>query len=485
MACCGLTDTTVADQEGLDHGPIETQIQGKHMQDVDAVNVSGAMLSLAELDDGELLALTRSGNQEAFAALFSRYSYAALRLARHLGQKEESDDVVSESFAQVFDLISRGKGPDRAFRAYLFTTVRHECARRAKARRRVMPTDDQDQIDTAVDFGGGRLDMFERTAIRAAYESLPPRWRTVLWHLDVEGRKPHELGPLLDLSPNSVSALVYRARSGLREAYLQQHVNDDDQGGSRACLEHRAKLSAFVRRTSSARDQEKIHAHLQSCAACMTIYLDLKDVNREVGSISTAAGLALSATGLTGLAAISGTLVSTLTNVAVLTKGVVAALVPTAAAAAITTATLVAPPSANVAEPARTQIAAVGTAPVIRARTPSPTVPPEAGRLAPTAGSRPRAAAGAPAPSPAPAAVVPAPAPVPAAPAPAPAPAAAAAAAKPAPAPQPVAVPKVLPDVVTPTAGSLPPEVAEPVKAAKALVADVVEGLPVDLRITP
>ncbi|MCW2839795.1 MAG: hypothetical protein JWR55_1278, partial [Aeromicrobium sp.] len=326
-------------------GSIEHKIQGKHMRDVDAVNVSGAELSLAELDDGELLALTRSGDQEAYAALFERYSYAALRLARHLGQKDESDDVVSESFAQVLDLLRRAKGPDRAFRAYLFTTVRHECARRAKARRRVMPTDDTDQIDAPVAFGEGNLDMFERTAIRAAYESLPARWRTVLWHLDVEGLKPNELGPLLNLSPNSVSALVYRARSGLREAYLQQHVNDDDQAGSRTCLEHRAKLSAFVRRTASARDQEKVHAHLQTCDDCMAIYLDLKDVNREVGSISASAALALSATGLTGLALAGGGMMSTLTNVAVLTKGVVATLVPTVAAAVITTATLGAAPS--------------------------------------------------------------------------------------------------------------------------------------------
>lgn len=259
------------------------------MQNVDHVDVSGAEPAIAELDDGELLALARAGHLDSYAVLYARYSYAALRLARHLGQKDESDDVVSECFAQVLDLLHRGKGPERAFRAYLFTTVRHECGRRAKARKRVMPTDDEQQIDTAVEFGGGQLDLFERSAIRAAYESLPPRWRTVLWHLDVEGRKPQELGPLLDLSPNSVSALVYRARSGLRDAYLQQHVNDGDESGSSTCLEHRAKLSGFVRRTASPRDQEKIHAHLESCDDCMTIYLDLEDVNREVGTVSAVA----------------------------------------------------------------------------------------------------------------------------------------------------------------------------------------------------
>lgn len=253
------------------------------MQDVDTVDGSGTELALAELEDGELLSMARSGHQDAYAALFARYSYAAHRLARHLGQKEDSDDVVSEAFAQVLDLIGRGKGPERAFRAYLFTTVRHECGRRAKARRRVVPTDDVAQIDTPVEFGDGRLDEFERSVVQGAYESLPVRWRTVLWHLEVEGRKPHEIGPLLDLSPNSVSALVYRARAGLREAYLQQHVRDDGPADSHVCREVRPRVSALVRRSVSEREQERIHAHLGSCQDCMAVYLDLREVNRHVG----------------------------------------------------------------------------------------------------------------------------------------------------------------------------------------------------------
>jgi len=325
------------------------------MHDVHVADVAGAEMSLVELDDAALLAMARTGHQEAYAALFSRYSYSAHRLARHLGQKEDSDDVVSEAFAQVLDLLGRGKGPERAFRAYLFTTVRHECARRAKARKRVVPTDDMQQIDTTVAFGDGQLDSFERSAIRSAYESLPARWQTVLWYLDVEGRKPHELGPLLDLSPNSVSALVYRARAGLREAYLQQHVKDD--ADSSTCLEHRAKLSAFVRRTASARDQERIHAHLESCSQCMAVYLDLQEVNRDVGHITAPVAVA----GLSAAAVVAHLLV------------LLKCLAAPAAAAALTSATLmgasghlVAPdrqPIVNGADPAAAVLAAPAAVP--------------------------------------------------------------------------------------------------------------------------
>lgn len=312
------------------------------MPDVDAVSAPDAELSLGELEDGELLALARLDNQEAYAALFTRYTYAAHRLARHLGQREEAEDVVAEAFAQVLDLVRRGKGPDRAFRAYLFTTIRHEAGRRAKARQRVMPTDDTHQIDTAVPFGGGQLDEFEKSAIRAAYESLPDRWRTVLWHLDVEGRKPHELGPLLDLSPNSVSALVYRARSGLREAYLQQHVKSEEPGDSRVCRETRAKLPGFVRRTASMREQEKTHSHLDACADCMAIYLDLQEINREVGAIVAPAALATSLAGaVVGIGmAVTGWVAHT-AHLVLAIKGLAVAISAPAAVAAIFTAVLV------------------------------------------------------------------------------------------------------------------------------------------------
>lgn len=238
---------------------------------------------LSDLDDAQLISFAREGSQDAYAELFERYSYAARRLARHLGQGEDSDDVASEAFAQVLDLVRRGKGPDRAFRAYLFTTVRHEAGRRAKARQRVMPTDDDSQIDQAVPFNAGQLDQFEQTVVRAAYESLPERWRTVLWHLDVEGRKPGDLGPLLDLSPNSVSALVYRARAGLREAYLTQHINHDAQPAGAACASTRQHLAAYLRGTLTKRARGKVADHLDTCSECRGVHHDLASVNAQVG----------------------------------------------------------------------------------------------------------------------------------------------------------------------------------------------------------
>lgn len=144
------------------------------MQDVDIDDVLAAGTDIVTLEDVELLSLARRGHRQAYGALFARYSYVAHRLARHLGRREDAEDVVSESFAQVLDLVSLGEGLGSSFRGHLFTAIRHESARRAGARRRLSATDRED-IVRPVPHGGGDPDGFERPAIRAAYKSLPPR----------------------------------------------------------------------------------------------------------------------------------------------------------------------------------------------------------------------------------------------------------------------------------------------------------------------
>lgn len=338
----------------------------------DLTNTTDTDLSVELLDDNALLRLTRQGHDAAYAVLYERYVYPARRLAHHLGQRDEADDVVSDAFAQILDLLRRGKGPDRAFRAYLFTTIRNDSARRAQAGGRVILTDDETLIDRPVPFADGKLDEFEKSAIRAAYESLPERWRTVLWQLDVEGHRASDLADVLDLRPNSVSALVYRARSGLRDAYLRQHIGVAREPQTHACIGVRDKLTSVLRRTASSRDEERVQAHLDDCIACMDVYVALKEVNRDLGAILTPAAVAGALAGGVVVAGVSsgGAVLAHLMAVA---KGLAVAAVP-AAAATVTTVVVVdviaSPPSGTHAASA------------IRTATPSPEA------AAPTAAER-------------------------------------------------------------------------------------------------
>src|SRR3569623_1422991 len=77
-----------------------------------------------ELSDAELISSVRGGDVSAYGDLFARHRDAATRLARQLVSGPDADDLVSEAFAKVLNVLLAGGGPDVAFRAYLLTAVR-------------------------------------------------------------------------------------------------------------------------------------------------------------------------------------------------------------------------------------------------------------------------------------------------------------------------------------------------------------------------
>src|SRR5680860_1809169 len=77
-----------------------------------------------ELTDPELISRVREGDVAAYGILFSRHVDPATRLARLLIGQSDADDLVSEAFVKVLNVLIGGGGPDVAFRAYLLTAVR-------------------------------------------------------------------------------------------------------------------------------------------------------------------------------------------------------------------------------------------------------------------------------------------------------------------------------------------------------------------------
>lgn len=267
--------------------------------------------SREDRSDAELISQVRGGDVDAYGDLFSRHRGAAERLARQLVQGADVDDLVSEAFAKVLNVLLGGGGPDVAFRAYLLTAVRRLHVDRIRATNKATPTDDLEPYDAGVPFSDTVIAGFEGSAAAKAFASLPERWQLVLWHLEVEGNKPADVAPLLGMTPNSVSALAYRAREGLRQAFLQMHTAElaEDE-----CRWTRGKLGAYVRNGLSRRDSHKVDEHLDGCRKCTAIFLELGEINSELAGLigpiilGGAATAYLSGGGASGAAAASTSL---------------------------------------------------------------------------------------------------------------------------------------------------------------------------------
>jgi RNA polymerase sigma factor (sigma-70 family) len=233
--------------------------------------------------DAELITAVRSGDQDAYGELFSRHSLAAGGLARQLARDtSEADDLVAEAFAKILQVLQGGGGPDVSFRAYLYTTVRRIAYDRTRANSRVQVTDDLTQYDPGVPFVDPALEGLEKTLVAEAFRGLPERWQAVLWHTEVEGLTPAQVGPLLGLTANGVSALAYRAREGLRQSYLQQHLAGNVPEG---CAAVHDKLGSYARGGLSRRETGQVDEHLEGCGKCRALVLELTDVSHGMRAI--------------------------------------------------------------------------------------------------------------------------------------------------------------------------------------------------------
>jgi RNA polymerase sigma factor (sigma-70 family) len=231
--------------------------------------------------DAELIESARSGDTSAFAELWRRHFRPAARVARQF-TSIDADDLVSEAYARIFQRVLAGGGPTGAFRPYLYTTIRNLASTWGAASRDI-------QVDMIEDFEDERIPddpaayALDRTLTARAFRSLPERWQTVLWYTEVEGMDPHEVAPLMGISANSVAALSYRAREGLRKAWLQAHITDATASGE--CQWTMSRLGDHARDGLSARDAQRLTDHLEGCAKCTIVSEEVEEVGSHLAMV--------------------------------------------------------------------------------------------------------------------------------------------------------------------------------------------------------
>lgn len=233
--------------------------------------------------DPYLISLVRGGDTEAFGRLYERHVGAARRLARVLARDvSEADDLVAETFTKVLTALKAGRGPDTAFRAYVLTTLRHTLYDRSRRERRLEYTDDLTPYERPSTPDDPLVRTLESSYAARAFARLPERWRTVLWHTEVEGESPAQVAPLLGLTPNGVAALAYRARERLRQMYLQEHIEVTE---SPRCHWTGTHLAGYVRAQLARRDRTKVEDHLAECAECQVLHRELTEENSGLRGI--------------------------------------------------------------------------------------------------------------------------------------------------------------------------------------------------------
>lgn len=238
--------------------------------------------------DAELIAMVRSGDSEAYGVLWARHSSAGIRMARSLTSRVDPEDVAAEAFLRTFEAIVRGGGPEVAFRPYLLAVVRNTATKWGKGAARTVGFGELELEDPRFDAEGIEA-SFDGAAVVQGFTSLSGRWQEVLWYSEVEQLTPVEVGVLMGgMKPAAVSALAYRAREGLRLAWIRAHLSA--LSSERACLWAIERIPGLQRGSLNTRESDRLELHLRDCASCDLVLEEAKQSTRRLAPRTPAGG---------------------------------------------------------------------------------------------------------------------------------------------------------------------------------------------------
>jgi len=178
--------------------------------------------------DDELLLSIRSGDEEAFLALYRRRQAALYRFALHMsGSTAVAEDVTQEVFLAVLR-DDCGYDPERGtLSGYLFGIARKLILRQVERGRAdvalVPDTDEGGVAELAVD-DDPLMDLTHREgidALRRAVQALPRRYREVVVLCDLEEVDYADAAQVLGCPIGTVRSRLHRARALLLDKLKQ------------------------------------------------------------------------------------------------------------------------------------------------------------------------------------------------------------------------------------------------------------------------
>ncbi len=167
-------------------------------------------------DDATLVAATLAGRSEAFGMLVERYERAVYNLClRTLRDAEEAKDASQEAFLKAFRGLKTFR-PGAKFSTWIFSIAYHACCDRLGRRKRYSDA----ELPELADPNPGPALVAERrdeaSALRAAIDALPEKYRTVITLYHLQGHQYEEIARVLDLPIGTVKTHLFRAKEQLR-----------------------------------------------------------------------------------------------------------------------------------------------------------------------------------------------------------------------------------------------------------------------------
>ncbi len=289
--------------------------------------------------DEQLVALFRSGHDEAFRVIYDRYHKRLAGYARQmLPRGYDAEDALQDVFVRAYRAL-RHDDRELAIRPWLFR-IAHNCCIDELRRTVPVPTDEVSTRPSQLDDPAAQLDAREALhRLIQDIQRLPEQQRSALLLRELSGISYEEVAAALETTVPAVKSLLVRARMGLVRA---------GEARDTACSEIREQIARA--HDDGVRATPTVRRHLRDCPACRSYRGQMCVVNRRVAALlpagplatlarllglpggsatgagSTAPAAALSATGTASGAALGANHVAALVAAAIASTGGVVGL---------------------------------------------------------------------------------------------------------------------------------------------------------------
>jgi RNA polymerase sigma-70 factor, ECF subfamily len=175
-------------------------------------------LTTDERTDLDLIARWKAGEQRAATLLVERHANALARFVASIGERNEVEEVVQDTFVRAFASLDAFRG-DSALRTWLFTIARRLVLDRRRAARRRGEQVEVHEGDAATEYDsldGVVADETQRR-LRAAMERLSPTQREVFVLRVSEGLSYREIADTVDTTEGAARVHYHNAMRAIKE----------------------------------------------------------------------------------------------------------------------------------------------------------------------------------------------------------------------------------------------------------------------------
>jgi RNA polymerase sigma-70 factor (ECF subfamily) len=163
-------------------------------------------------------------DRKTLVSIYEKHSPGIFRYAyRLLGDRELSEECVSETFSRFLQTLKKGGGPRENVQAYLYRMAHNwitDHYRRGSVHQ--VSLEDFELPDDSANPAALVAGQFERERIRAALMQLPAEQQKVILLRVVEGWPHEQVAEVVGKSAEATRSLQYRALNTLRRILSKQ-----------------------------------------------------------------------------------------------------------------------------------------------------------------------------------------------------------------------------------------------------------------------